>query len=215
MWSISGKICAIDALLRPCLPAVFRATFLLAYLTLASPWAHAEGGPGRLSTIQIARNLAETKFKGYSYGDSEGSPAKSVDCVHFLAAVVEAYLGRQITDVERREIFIDYGWTSPEIDSIAAAGKDPRLGGVVYAMTSEKPPIGIAVTPETAKPGDLLQYWMQRSSGSWFGHSGVITRLEAKQATILSANQTIDGVAENLTIDLAGPDRRIYIVRLL
>src|SRR5687768_15904153 len=106
--------------------------------------------------LETARTLANSKFKGWSYG---ADPKKQeIDCVQFILAVVEAELKSTLGQRIRDAILIKHGWTDSETQLVAAAGEDRRLGGVAYAL-AELGKLGSAVRGEDVKPGDFVQYW--------------------------------------------------------
>jgi hypothetical protein len=175
--------------------------------------------PGRLfaadSTLDIANSLVENDYAGWTYGSNAAD--KKVDCVQFVLKVVETKLGQSLDSNIRQAILLSYGWTSDQTQVFAAAGTDPRLGGVVYAMTSLSH-FGTVVQPSDSAPGDIIQYWMKTASGKWFGHSGVISRVHDGSVHIVGAhaspppNGTIG--ESSFALNLSGADRLIYIVRL-
>lgn len=182
---------------------------LLPFMLLAAvvlPCMPALAGP-----LETARLLADTKFKDFTYGSNAAK--KQVDCVQFILAVVEEELKMTVGPASRNAILISHGWTAADTQLKAAAGTDPLLAGVQHALVTMNR--GKAVPPAEAQTGDLIQYWMKKSDGSWFGHSGIIISVSNGKAVLFSASQSAGKIDEKPTIDLNGANRLIYIVRII
>ena len=170
---------------------------------------------GPTTTLDVAWELANGKYVGWTYGPNESS--HQVDCVQFVLAVIEKQIGRALTPEARKAVLINYGWGEDETQKIAQAGTDPKLGGACYALTDISH-IGIAVPLDNAQPGDIVQYWMySKGTGKWFGHSGVIAEItKDRAATLLGAHASLGRVGLSLKLLrlVKDEDRRIYVVRL-
>jgi hypothetical protein len=159
------------------------------------------------ATLDCARQIA-----GQDQNFTYGTNVNQIDCVHFVLAVVNCRLGAPVSAEAEKAILIAYGWTGEETQSKAKEGTDPHLAGVQFALTQILNQ-GTVINPAQAKPGDLIQYWMERSNGTWFGHSGVIASVHGMRAKILSASETNNAIAET-PLNLTGPNRHLYVVRL-
>lgn len=159
------------------------------------------------ATLDCAKQLAQ-QDKDFTYGTGPNQ----IDCVHFVLAVVNCRLGAPVSAEAKKAILITYGWKEEETEKKAEDGTDPHLGGVQYALTQILNQ-GTVIDPTQAKPGDLIQYWIKKSDGTWFGHSGVIASVEGIRAKILSASESHHSIAET-PLNLTGPDRHLYIVRI-
>lgn len=160
--------------------------------------------------LETARLLADTKFKDFTYGSNAAK--KQVDCVQFILAVVEEELKMTLPPAPRNAILINHGWTAGETQLKAAVGTDPLLAGVQHALVTMNR--GKAVPPAGAQKGDLIQYWMKKADGTWFGHSGVVISVSNGKAALFSASLSAGKIDEKPTIDLNGTNRLIYIVRI-
>ena len=68
------------------------------------------------------------------------------------------------------------------------------------------------------RPGDLIQYWMKKRDGTWFGHAGVLEKVEKNggtmRATIFGAHERPKKIGSStFKLFLTGTDRKIFIVR--
>jgi hypothetical protein len=97
--------------------------------------------------------------------------------------------------------------------------EDPRTKGVQEALVTAD--LGAAIEPKNAKPGDLIQYWMQRDDGTWFGHAAVIETVTrntrgSRSAELFGAHKSLNGLGTStFNLDLTSHSKRkIYIVRL-
>ena len=161
------------------------------------------------ATLTCAKDLAR-EYKNYTYG----SGSNKIDCVHFVLNVVECRLKQSLPPDARKAILIAYGWSDSETEEKAKAGTDPKLAGVQYALTQILAK-GKKIEPSQAKAGDLVQYWMPRANGKWFGHSAVITKVEGNLATLLGAHESANAVTElSRPLNLQGTNRHIFVVRI-
>ncbi len=201
-----------------------KATFTwAAACTLAicvAPCAH-----GSADILKTAKDLASADYSGYEYG-STGD--KRIDCVQFVAAVVEeaaeeAARSGKFTAGVKKTIKI-------ELDSRAKANlqslverNDERTKGVQKALIDAG--LGEKVEPADAKPGDLVQYWY-KDGGVWYGHAGVVEKVEDGKATIYGAHKTTlqrertvraadrkGGIGSGPVFDLTDASRKVYVVR--
>src|ERR1022692_815012 len=159
-------------------------------------------GKSDQATLRCAQDLAR-QYKDYTYG----SGSNKIDCVHFVLNVVECRLGESLPVNARKAGLISYGWSAEETETKAKAGSDPKLGGVQYALTTVLRK-GKMIKPADAMPGDLVQYWMPKQNGEWFGHAAVISKVEGTMATILGAHESANAVTELKTpLNLVGTNR--------
>jgi len=163
-------------------------------------------------TVETARDLESGRFKGWTYGSKASE--KQIDCVQYVLAVVEEELKQTLVSSLRKAILIDHGWTASETQEHAETGTDKRLAGVQYALT-ELSDFGSKVEASQAQPGDIIQYWMKKGDGTWFGHSGIVVKVEGDYATLINASAAANRITETSDpINLKGSNRLIYIVRL-
>lgn len=159
------------------------------------------------ATLDCAKQLAQ-QDKDFTYGTGPNQ----IDCVHFVLAVVNCRLGAPVSADAEKAILIAYGWTPAETEAKAEDGTDPHLEGVQYALTQILNQ-GTVIDPTNAEPGDLIQYWMKKSDGTWFGHSGIIASVQGIHAQILSASESHNSIAET-PLNLTGSNRHLYVVRI-
>ncbi len=170
------------------------------------------GSSLQASPLETAHHLAETHFDGWTYGSR--AQEKKVDCVQFMSAVVSAELGRRLTKEERDAININHGWTAEEIQAKAAAGADPLISGIHYAL-ADFMQVAEKVKPAEAQPGDFIQYWKRAASGKWFGHASLISRVTNGTAKLYGSHKSTNGIAESdFQLKLTGDDRHVFVVRL-
>lgn len=191
---------------------LFYPTVVLALLTTAPLPA--------ASPLDIARDLAAGRYKGWKYGSDPGQ--KQIDCVQFVLAVVEESLQASLDVKTRKAILIDnLSEDERKPDGLAklVLSGDKRTKGVQTALVEFGR--GTAVEAHHGQPGDLVQYWMKRADGTWFGHAGIIEAVDTSsgvpQATIYGAHQSLNGIGSSkFKIKLIGEadDRRVYVVRI-
>lgn len=166
--------------------------------------------------LKAAKSLAETTYKDWTYGPKKAS--KQIDCVQFLHAVVEECIGPVSAKV-RRQILIS-NLSSDEVKRLAdlIEDSDPKIRGVQQALVDLKK--GTVITPDKAQPGDLIQYWMKKDNGKWFGHGGVVETISEKNGTVTTrlfgAHKSSKGIATSkfeLKLNEAA-DRRLFVVRV-
>lgn len=162
--------------------------------------------------LETAQSLAQLRFSGWTYGSDASK--KQIDCVQFVLAVAEEEKRMTFGAEIRKAILISHGWSASETQTIAAAGQDPRLAGIQHGLATIGK-VGDIVQPADAAVGDFIQYWMKQADGNWFGHSGVISALSNGRATIFGAHLSQGKIAESTyQLNLTGPDRLIYLLRL-
>jgi hypothetical protein len=170
-------------------------------------------GFSQADTLDTARKLEVSRYKNWTYGSNAAK--REVDCVQFILAVVEEELRATLKDEIRKAILIDHGWSPIETQVYAAKGTDPRLGGVRYALC-QLSKYGKEVAAAEAQQGDVVQYWMKKSDGTWFGHAGVISSIKDGRAKLYGAHSSQNRIVDSpFSLDLNGPDRRVYLVRLV
>lgn len=104
--------------------------------------------------LLVAHRLGETRYLGWTYGSD---PAKrQVNCVQFVAAVLEKLLVRRLTSLETDAVYIR-GVDGKALDKLIV-DEDERIKGVQYALTYVLKR-GIKVEPFAAQSGDFIQYW--------------------------------------------------------
>lgn len=166
--------------------------------------------------LGIAKRLAAQKYKGWTYGSRQSE--KQIDCVQFVLAVVQEALAQSLNADARSQILIS-NLGSPGQKKLAALieAEDARTKGVQHALVSIG--LGSAIDPEDARAGDLVQYWMKREDGTWYGHASVLENVRRSGSTysakLYGAHGSTNGIATSrFSLRLNGPDRKVYIVRL-
>ncbi|HET6406923.1 MAG TPA: hypothetical protein VFG14_03500 [Chthoniobacteraceae bacterium] len=166
--------------------------------------------------LETATLLRETQYAGWKYGPSAAK--QEVDCVQFVASVVQKEIGRDLTPDERNAIYIN----PPPADlSAAVESEQPATKGIQYALVDVLKR-GIAVAPEQAQPGDFIQYWIRKKDGKWAGHSAIISRVfeidGTRRIAIYGSHKITGGIADTdfggQGVKLTGADRKVYIARL-
>lgn len=170
--------------------------------------------------LATAKQLAQERYPGWKYGSNASD--EKIDCVQFVLAVVEESVAASLDAPIRKRILIsdlsEQEQTQEGLKQLILAD-DPKIRGVQKAL--EDFGRGEVVPAEDAAPGDFIQYWMKKSDGTWFGHSGVIESVNASGAVptakIYGAHMSLDGIGTS-TFDLkligSSDDRRLYVVRL-
>jgi hypothetical protein len=184
--------------------------------------SHSRTNSETIDVLAVARELATTTYAGFTYGSNLSG--RQIDCTQFMQAVIERVVGRNLTDDEAKAVLIS-GLPSGarKLDSLVAA-EDDRIKGVQYALTQVLP-IGKAVSPDSARPGDLVQYWIKGSSGHYKGHTAIIedvsresgspvARLFGSHKTLGRIGTAVDRHRNELRLRLKGTDRKVYIVRI-
>ncbi len=185
--------------------------------------SHASSATSKtIDVLATARELAATTYADFTYGSNPSR--KQIDCTQFMQAVIERVIGRKLIEDEERAVLIS-GLPSGarRLDSLIAANDD-RTRGVQYALTKVLP-IGRAVAADSARPGDMVQYWMRSSSGHYKGHVAIIERVASEEGTpvarLYGSHKTlgriglaVDRQGNELRLKLKGKDRKVYIVRI-
>jgi hypothetical protein len=158
--------------------------------------------------------------QGYVYPSPTNPPgAKTIDCTGFILLLTET-LSPSLPETAKTRILMSDLKESDVIsnkDNIITSG-DSRTKGIQQALIDIHH--GDAVPLSSPKPGDMVQYWMKTSAGTWFGHSGVIdhvTTTNGKTRVWLYGSHKSKGgigIAPDVGLELReGEDRRIYIIR--
>ncbi|MDZ7796115.1 MAG: hypothetical protein U5N56_03315 [Candidatus Marinimicrobia bacterium] len=204
--------------------------FLRRILTVCGIFAVAFGGSATIreatrtsvDALSVAHELDNGVFHGWSYG-AYSSAEKHLDCTSFISAVMDTILARlniTYTPEIRRDVMIIHSFHDRDIIQEGPDPADPRFAGVVYAI--EKYDLGTRITDMSqVRPGDFIQYWKQRSDGTWFGHASLIESLHSDntgniyKARIFGSHRSTDGIAvSNFELLLSGKDRLVYIGRI-
>ncbi len=167
--------------------------------------------------LDAAKTVTRTKFAGFTYGDDLSH--RQVNCVQFVACVIEELMGRKLSEAELKTVYIDF-----KFDNIAEAVEkgDVRTAGVQNALVN-KMKCAIVVSVAEVQPGDFLQYWIKRNDGSWMGHSCIVSRIlpnanGEKRVAIYGSHKSTNGIADqdfnNEGLNLSDPSRKIYIARI-
>lgn len=161
--------------------------------------------------LLVGLRLTETQYRSWAYGHR--AHRRQVNCVQFMAAVVENLLGRELRADERSAIMIS-NVRRRDLDRLVTRD-DRRIRGIQTALVEMNR--GEVVRPEEARPGDFVQYW-KKYNGRWRGHAAIIAdvihRSGAVCAIVFGAHRTINGVGiGDFEVGLNDPDIRAYIVR--
>lgn len=166
-------------------------------------------------SLALAKKLADKKFKGWTYGSK--AKDKKIDCVQFVLAVTEEVLAQSLNAETRKQILISHLSAAEQkmLPSLIEMESD-KIKGIQHALVSIRR--GTAIKPDQAKPGDFIQYWMKKRDGTWFGHAGILEKVEKNgktiRATIFGAHASSNGIASSqFKLNLSGTDRKIFIVR--
>lgn len=190
---------------------VLHCSRVIEQLGMKLEWEARKGCP---NPLDVAKDLAATKFNGWTYGASAAQ--QQVDCVQFVLATVEKLHGQPLPQATRTRILIS-DVTGAQVPQLVAA-EDSRIKGVQQALVDIDH--GTVVQPADAQPGDFVQYWMKKSDGTWMGHSAVVAEVLTDAAgapdriKILGAQSSDNGIATHGTpIKLSGGGRKMFVVR--
>ena len=167
---------------------------------------------GQDSTLVAGMRLSETMFKDWKYGDR--SERKQLNCVQFIAAVVEDLVQRKLVPEERDAIYINNIGGTQNLSRLILQD-DKRIRGIQTALVQMGK--GEIVLPADAKAGVFIQFW-RKSKGKWHGHTAIImgvTNTSGKVCALLyGSHRSLGriGIA-NYEIPLEDPAIRIYLVR--
>lgn len=172
--------------------------------------------------LSVAKKLTSSRFEGWQYGSN--SDKNQVDCVQFLVSVVEESVGASLVPKVRNRILIaelsEEEKKHPILGTLVVDGNE-RTKGVQSALVDAG--LGTAVSVADAASGDLIQYWMKKSDGTWFGHAGVIESVDrtgdTPKARIYGAHASpapgkIGTSSFELKLIDGSDDRKIYLVRV-
>jgi len=191
----------------------------IAMLTTAGALAPSNQGADVLGAAQaLGQRLRNEGFVYPRTGLKPGS--RTIDCTQFVLKVVEALIPNLPEKASQRITLADVsaGDAAGDKNRIVSGG-DLRTRGVQQALIDLKR--GEAVPLAEAGKGDLVQYWMQEANGTWFGHAGVIERIDEsageRRAWLFGSHLSEGGIGTAPAVGLRlieSADRRIYIVRL-
>jgi hypothetical protein len=166
--------------------------------------------------LQTAKSLAMTRFQGWKYGSNRAE--KQIDCVQFVLAVVEDELRHSLDRKSRDQILIANLSAKERVKlEELIADESNKIRGVQHALVASGR--GEKIAPADARSGDIVQYWIMKSNGTWFGHAGILESVnEANgvyRARIFGAHASANGIAtSSFSLRLNGPNRKVFIVRL-
>lgn len=202
--------------------ATLRFSLLVIGLTLFAPCPRSLAGD--VGVVAIAKSVADNKYKSCTYGDSDLDPTK-VNCVQYLISVIQevanaSMKGSEITREVRKRIAVNTLLPGDDLQKLVES-EDDRIKGVQWALIEAD--LGVSVQPADARAGDFIQYWYQ-SKGKWYGHSGVIEKIEGKLATIYGSHKSTlqsdrgkqekkGGIGSGPVFDLTNPVRKVFVVR--
>lgn len=163
--------------------------------------------------LQTAQILSAGDYRGWTYGSNPKH--EEINCVQFLIAVLEAYFEKKLEPKDKKAIAIDY-----PIDDLGKAIEqdDPRIRGVQHALVTTMK-MGRIIPPNEVESGDLVQYWMKRKNGTWFGHAAIVSKVHKGESgpisvTLYGSHQSTDGIAHSrFKLKLKGDSRHLYFVR--
>lgn len=162
--------------------------------------------------LLVGVRLAETRFKDWRYGHREYR--RQVNCVQFMAAVVEELLQRELSPAERSAILINRIGRRRHLARLIQHN-DKRIRGIQTALVQMGK--GQIIKPSEAKPGDFIQYWKLRN-GRWVGHASIIIDVIQREGTscalVFGSHQSLDGVGiGDFEVGLNDPEIKVYLVR--
>lgn len=184
---------------------------LVSHLAFFSSAVAAEGA-AREHPLLVAWKLADGKFPGWCYGAR--AEERQINCVQFLAEVVEELLERKLQKHERNALMIQNYHRRESVQRLVKR-RDPRIRGIQRALVNMGR--GIVVTPAKARPGDFVQYWYLKE-GAWLGHAAIIQEIKQEEdnhcAFIYGAHESTNGIGvAGYQITLNDPLMKVYIVR--
>jgi hypothetical protein len=179
--------------------------------------------PAAIDVLATAHRLAETTYQGFTYGSSQAR--RQIDCTQFVQKVIEEVVGRTLAERESKAVLIAGLPSSARILDSLVYHEDPRTCGVLFALTDVLP-IGMQVSPDSAQPGDLIQYWIKSKSGHYKGHSAILESIsregDVPTVKLFGSHKTLgrlgiatDSHGNQLQIRLKGGDRKVYLVRIV
>lgn len=167
-------------------------------------------GQGQENPLLTGIRLSETAFKHWKYGHRVDR--RQVDCVIFVAAVVESLLQRELTKTEHDAIYINNIGGTKNLGRLIRVN-DKSIRGIQTALVEMEK--GEVVKPEDAKSGDFVQFWRLKK-GKWSGHVAIIAEVIDRKAgtcaLIFGAHQSLRKIGmANYEVHLNVP--QTYIVR--
>ncbi len=165
---------------------------------------------GQENPLLTGIRLSETTFKNWKYGDQV--ERRQVNCVVFVAAVVESLMQRPLTKSERDAIYINNIGGTRNLGRLLRVN-DKRIRGIQTALVEMEK--GEIIKPGDARPGDFVQFWRLRK-GKWSGHVAIIAETLNKRkgacALIFGAHKSLRKIGmANYELHLDVP--QTYIVR--
>ena len=173
--------------------------------------------PCEANPLQTAEQLGENDFSGWTYG-SDASKMQ-INCVQFVAKVLEVEIKRPLTAEERNAVLIS---PAPADLEKAILQHDSVTKGIQRAIV-ELLKKGSERSADSVEVGDFIQYWMKKADGTWFGHSGIVSKVFTgpdghKRISIYGAHLSLGKIADNdfnkSGLALDGKDRVIYLAHL-
>lgn len=162
--------------------------------------------------LLVGVRLAETDFKDWRYGYR--LHRKQLNCVQFMVAVVEQLLQRELSAEERSAILINNIGRRANLGRLIGED-DRRVRGIQTALVEMEK--GEVVDLSEARPGDFVQYWVQRN-GRWTGHAAIIQEIRDENgmrcAIVFGSHQSLGGVGiGEFEVGLNEPGAKVYLVR--
>ena len=162
--------------------------------------------------LLVGVRLAETRFRDWRYGHRVYR--QQVDCVQFVAAVVEELLQRGLLPEERSSILINNVGRRRHLKNLILQN-DKRIRGIQTALVQMGK--GEIIKPSEAEPGDFIQFWRQRN-GRWYGHAAIVVDVFSREGSVCSlvfgSQQSNHGVGiGNFEVGLNDPNIKAYVVR--
>ena len=189
----------------------FNKVSLFVGLVLLSSIVVAEGAALE-HPLLVAWKLGDGKFPGWYYGSR--AEERQINCVQFLAEVVEELLQRKLHKHERDALMIQNYRRRENVQRLVKR-RDPRIRGIQRALVNMGR--GVVVTPANARPGDFVQYWYKKE-GVWLGHAAIIQEIREEAgkycAFIYGAHESTNNIGvAGYQITLNDPLMKVYLVR--
>lgn len=189
-----------------------RVLFGICAITMCAPGG-AELSVETPRSLSIAKHLAATRYKGWTYGSRSSS--KKIDCSQFLLAVVEELRGSPLSPGERQLLVISGLGTNEQLGQ-KILQRDERTKGVVAALAAMK--MGEEIATSESRPGDFVQYWY-KNNGKWAGHTAIVETTRRQngmlQCRLFGSHRSSNGIGTStywLTLDPT--DKVVFVARL-
>ena len=191
--------------------------------------------------LEVAQRLSQTTFAGFSYEFNGKADNKKTDCTQFLLAVVEASIGKKMSDKGKQSLLVQ---GVQKLDE-AINERAESIRGVHTALIRDEK-VGVDVPLAELQPGDLVQYWYRGKKTEkkkqkdpktgdevevevpvdcWLGHAGIVEKVISPlkggkiEIQLFGAHKSKSGIAtldQKLTVD--GVDKshttRLFAVRI-